>query len=110
MSTFVEHSAQPRSPGADRSGTRARWVTPPELSEETLSLAQVPLENWTPAKPVCWYPRKIVVAATLMTFGSLAGAPTVPLVPASPELATTVTPASTAASLASVIGSSPLSG
>src|SRR5690349_1372300 len=110
MSGFGVHSAQPRSPGAARSGTRACCVTPPELRLEMLPLAQVPFENWTPAKPSCWYERKVVVAATPITFAELDGEPTVPVVPASPVLATTVTPASTAALSASEIGSLPLSG
>src|SRR5690242_1007709 len=105
MSTSVEHSAHARSPGAARSGTRACCVTPPEDSEEMLSLAQVPLENWAPANVVWRYDRKFVVPATLMIFGPLAGEPIVPLVPASPVLATTVTPASTAAASASETGS-----
>ena len=40
------------------------------------------------------------VAPTAITFGSLAGDDTVPDTPLSPEETTTVTPASTAASLA----------
>src|SRR4051812_29096917 len=110
MSGFGVHSAQPRSPGAARSGTRACWVMPPELSEEMLPLAQVPLENPTPAKPSCWYERNVVVAATPITLAEVDGEPTVPLVPASPVLATTVTPASTAAASASEMGSLLLSG
>ena len=50
------------------------------------------------------------MAPTLITAGSVAGDARVPAVPASPLLATTVTPACTAASLASVIGSLALSG
>src|SRR4051794_27088383 len=110
MSGSGVHRAQPRSPGAARSATWAEWVTPPELSEEMLLSAQVPLEKPTPAKPSCWYERKVVVAATPMTAGLVDGEPLVPLVPASPVLATTVTPAATAASSASAIGSSSVSG
>src|SRR4051812_8006683 len=111
MSGLGLHSAHPRSPGAARSGTRAFWVTPPELSEEMLLSAHVPFENCgAPAKPVCWYERNVVVAATPITFGSLDGEPMVLVVPESPVLATTVTPASTAASSASEIGSLPVSG
>ncbi len=51
-----------------------------------------------------------MVAATPMIFAALDGLPMVLVVPASPVEATTVTPASTAALSASVIGSLPLSG
>ena len=51
-----------------------------------------------------------MLPAAEITNGSLDGVPMVPFVPASPVLATTVTPASTAALSASEIGSSPLSG
>src|SRR5262245_54425462 len=110
MSGLGVQSAQPRSPGAARSGTRAWWSTPPELREEMLLSAQVPLDSWTPANPSCMYDWKVVVAATPMTSGLVEGEPDVPLVPASPVLETTVTPAATAASSASAIGSSSVSG
>ena len=38
------HTAQPSSPGAIRSTTRPRSVVPPELIEDTLSLAHLPLK------------------------------------------------------------------
>lgn len=49
-------------------------------------------------------------APTSMTPGELAGDPVVPPMPASPLLATTVTPAATAFSSNTEIGSVPLSG
>src|SRR5215510_1892245 len=110
MAVFVEQSAQPRSPGAARSGTRADCDTPPEDSDEMLLLTQLPLDSCAPANVVCWYERNEVVPATPMIFSPVAGEPVVPFVPASPVLATTVTPASTAAASAREIGSFPLSG
>jgi hypothetical protein len=70
----------------------------------TLSLVHRPVKpgrlrcNWASA-------RKLVDAPTLITCGSPAGLPTVPLGPASPLAVTTVTPAATAAWLASDSGS-----
>src|SRR4051812_2354219 len=83
---------------------------PPELSEEMLLFAQVPPDSCDPAKPSCRYDRNVVVADTPITFGEVDGEPSVLVRPESPVLATTVTPASTAASSARVIGSLPLSG
>src|SRR5215475_4094292 len=83
---------------------------PPELSEEMLLLVQVPPESWKPALVVWTYDRKVVVAATPITSGLVDGEPWVPLVPASPVLDTTVTPACTAALSASAIGSFSVSG
>src|ERR1041384_4168089 len=71
-------SAQPRSPGATRSGTVLPCVTPPELIAEMLLFSQVPLENWrAPAASVCRYDWKVVVAPTAMTDGSDEGEPMV---------------------------------
>ena len=58
----------------------------------------------------CVYARNVVVAPTLITLGSVAGEPIVLVMPASPELTTTVTPAATAASSASRVMSSAVSG
>src|SRR6478736_9406170 len=83
---------------------------PPELSPEMLLLVQVPLDSWAPA-PVSWrYDRNVVVAATPITALLEAGEPTVPVTPASPVLATTVTPAATALASARLIGSVLVSG
>src|ERR1051325_8527203 len=87
------HSAQPESPGAARSGTRPLPVVPPEDSGVMLSLTQVPLSKFAPARPCCWYERKFVVPATEMMFGSDDGVPIVPVVPASPVPDTTTMPA-----------------
>src|ERR1700691_338787 len=56
------------------------------------------------------YVRNVVVAPTLITLGSAAGEPMVLALPASPALTTTVTPAATAASFASRVTSSAVSG
>src|SRR5580698_373922 len=56
------------------------------------------------------YVRNVVDAPTLMTSGSVAGDPMVLVLPASPALTTTVTPAATAASFASRVTSRAVSG
>jgi hypothetical protein len=69
-------------------------VVPPEESGVTSLLTQ-------PVKPnAIALRRSVFEPAAAMILGSLAGEDTVPDTPLSPEEATTVTPASTAASLA----------
>src|SRR5262249_31747165 len=81
-------------------------VKPPEDSDEMLSLTQPPAESWLPNAPVCRYSRNWVVPPTAITPGAWEGRPIVPLGPASPLLASTVTPACTAAAAASRGGAS----
>ena len=87
------------------------WEKPAELNPEMLLSMNPPLfvKGITPS-PVCACNRNWVVAPEAITLGSVDGEPKVPAVPASPVLTTTVTPARTAALLASEIGSFALSG
>ncbi len=104
-------SAQSDSPGATRSTVRPAWVMPPEDSAEMVLFAQVPLANCAAAYPVCRYSCESVEAPAAITFGSVAGVPMVPLMPASPLDTVTVTPAAVAWSLKSeMVSCAPLSG
>jgi len=47
-SNLSEQVAQPRSPGASRSGTRLVCVMLPDDREESWSLTYLPLLNWKP--------------------------------------------------------------
>src|SRR5215472_11291144 len=101
------HSDQPRSPGATTSTVCGlNSVTPSELSAVMLLFSQPPGTRFVPKRVVCRYTRKVVVPPTAITPGVVAGEPMLLNGPASPLLATTVTPAATAAWSASDTGSS----
>ena len=95
---------------AATSGARPSGVTPPEENAEIWCWPSCPLPSWAPSQESCVCTRKAVVPAALMTCGSSAGEPTVPVGPASPVDTTTVTPAAVAASLAATTVSWVVSG
>src|SRR5215469_12612590 len=101
------HRDQPRSPGATTfTVCGLNSVTPAELSALMLLFSHPPGASCDPARVVCRYTRKVVVAPTASTPGVVAGEPMLLDGPASPLLATTVTPAATAALSAKATGSS----
>src|SRR2546423_13425707 len=67
------HSAQPPWPGADRSGTRPRALTPAEDSVAVLSEAQPPARVPAPPVPICAWAPEGGGAATPITFGATDG-------------------------------------
>src|SRR3984957_11743160 len=105
-------SAQFESPGATMSTVRPAPENPLEEMLEMLLSTICPFApgTLTPPSVTCSKARKVVVAPTLRTFGSVAGDPIVLVMPPSPLDATTVTPAATAASSAIRVTSAARSG